>query len=572
MNITALLPNIRERFSRLYGEDLAPSCIERFGMLLGRYGVGSEIRPLAIPFSAQEVGLIAYADMLSESYKPGVLANSPLNALGEFLDGTAADLFSFVHLLPFYPSSSDDGFSVKDFRMVSSEIGKWEDVERFSSGRRVMFDLVLNHASRQGAWFADFRNDIAPGNSYFLTVDGTPDLSAVVRPRSHPLLSSVVTSKGEKKVWCTFSEDQVDLNYRTPDLLFEMLDVVLFYISHGARLLRLDAVGFLWKEIGGPCIHLPHTHEIIKLIRDLIEIVAPGVQIVTETNVPHRENISYLGNGDEAHLVYQFSLAPLLAHALLTKDASYLKKWLQELDELPANTSVLNFTASHDGVGLRPLADLLPEKEIGFLVDHTITQKGRVSYRAVSSGEKAPYELNITYFDLLGSASPDEKLFHERKFIASQAIMLALRGIPLVYFNSLFGTQNYLEGLEETGRARTINRKKWSDIELKEVLAPGTRYSSTFDRMIKMIKVRRSLEAFSPTASQVLLESSSQILAFERRSNSQRIICVFNLSAEKLKCPEFGLSDKVLTDALSGEAEVPKVLGPYEFRWLVTNY
>jgi len=120
------------------------------------------------------------------------------------------------------------------------------------------------------------------------------------------------------------------------------------------RIARLDAVAFLWKELGTNCLHLPETHELVKLFRDVCEIVAPRAIILTETNVPHAENVSYFGQGDEAHMVYQFSLPPLLLHAFITGNGQYLTHWASGLEPPPAGCTFFNFTASHDGVGVRP--------------------------------------------------------------------------------------------------------------------------------------------------------------------------------------------------------------------------
>ena len=326
---SAKLKIIRRRFSSLYGVERADPLMERFHQLVGRYGVGAHRGSIAKPLTQRDALLITYADMVSEDGK------SPLATLREFCTARLKGAFSAIHLLPFYPWTSDDGFSVVDYREVEESYGTWEDASRMAEEFELMFDLVLNHCSAKSPWFKEYASAVEPGMNYILEGDEEEDLSSVVRPRSSPLLTSFQTLRGERSVWTTFSPDQVDLDWTSPDLLFEFLDAILFYVSMGCRILRLDAVAFLWKKIGTSCLHLPETHEVVKLIRNLLEVVAPEVLILTETNAPHEENASYFGKGDEAHAVYQFTLPPLLLHGLLRGTATHLTSWAEQLKPPP---------------------------------------------------------------------------------------------------------------------------------------------------------------------------------------------------------------------------------------------
>ena len=358
------------------------------------------------------------------------------------------------------------------------------------------------------------------GGSYFIEVDPAADLSAVVRPRSLPLLTAVTTPAGKRLVWTTFSDDQIDLNFANPDVLFELLDILLFYISMGARIIRLDAIAYLWKRIGTPCIHLPETHEVVKLFRDFLELVAPDVLLLTETNVPQPENYSYFGNGDEAHAVYQFALPPLLLHALQSGTSKYLTAWASALPVLPAGCAVLNFTASHDGIGVRPLQGLLPDEEIRTLVERVRTLGAEVSTQRNSDGSDSPYELNITYFDAMrGNGDPDP--LHVQRFLCSQTIPMVLKGIPAVYFHSLTATPNDVEGVKRTGRARSINRRKWSQNELEDALkdekSPAAR---VFREYTRLLQLRAQHAAFHPDGAQRILEYGRKLVC--RRANFPR--------------------------------------------------
>ncbi len=330
-------------------------------MMIGRYGVGTSNSLVRERWSEKDTVLITYADMVTRE------GCSPLSTLDEFASHRLAESFSTIHLLPFYPWSSDDGFSVVNYYEVAIEYGDWEDVEALGSKFDLMFDLVLNHCSRESSWFKDFVSGIEPARHFFLPIDPKTDLSAVVRPRTSPLLTTTQTRDGEVSVWTTFSSDQVDLNWQNPEVLFEFMNILMFYLHQGVRFIRLDAVAFLWKEIGTDCLHLPQTHEVVKLLHDFADMVAPELILLTETNVPHDQNVSYFGKRDEAHMVYQFSLPPLLLHALLAENSSYLTAWAKSLKDPPKGCTFFNFTASHDGIGVKPLQGVLPEEEILWL-------------------------------------------------------------------------------------------------------------------------------------------------------------------------------------------------------------
>jgi len=280
---------------------------------------------------------------------------APLETLRSFMMQRVGKTITGIHILPFFPYTSDDGFSVQNYHEVREDLGGWMHIRRLAREYRVMGDVVINHVSAQSNWFRDFKKGIAPARDYFHVTEPSPALDQVTRPRNLPLLTPVKTPMGPVHVWTTFSPDQIDLNFANPDVLFEFLDIILLYISQGVSVLRLDAIAYLWKRVGTNCIHLPETHEVVKLIRNVLDLLAPHVTIITETNVPHAENVSYFGTGDEAHMVYQFSLPPLLLHALLRGNARWLTQWAAGLQPAPDGCAYFNFTSSHDGVGVRPL-------------------------------------------------------------------------------------------------------------------------------------------------------------------------------------------------------------------------
>ncbi|MCK4260589.1 MAG: hypothetical protein KAX49_16550 [Halanaerobiales bacterium] len=296
--------------------------------------------------------------------------------------------------------------------------------------------------------------------NYFIEADPKLDYSNVTRPRSLPLLTEFDTKHGKKHLWTTFSADQVDLNYQNDEVFLEILKVLLFYVQMGARLIRLDAIGFMWKIIGTTCIHLDETHLLIKVYRKLVEAVSPECLIITETNVPHHENISYFGDGyDEAHMVYQFSLPPLTLHAFLLSTSKYLNCWAKTLSLPSSKTSFFNFLASHDGIGMRPAQGLLPQEDIDVMVEIAKSKGGRVSYKTNEDGSQSVYELNINYFSALEDMN-DTLQNNVTKFLCAHSILLTMVGMPAIYVHSLLGSVNDYETLQKTQQNRSINRGK----------------------------------------------------------------------------------------------------------------
>jgi sucrose phosphorylase len=566
-----ILEQMRKRFNRLYGKHRADQCLERLAALVGRYGIGYNRLSTRPRWDEKRTVLITYGDMVQRE------GERPLVTLKQFADRHLCDVIDSIHILPFCPWSSDDGFSVIDYRQVSPDLGHWKDVQAIGDNFNLMFDLVLNHCSRKGEWFRNYTAGVAPHRDYFIEMDPHTDLSAVVRPRSTPVLTSVHKNMDEAHVWATFSSDQIDLNFANPDVLFEFFDILMLYLSRGVKIIRLDAIAYLWKQPGTSCIHLEQTHEVVKLFRDLLDMIAPEVVLLTETNVPHEENISYFGREDEAHMVYQFSLPPLLLHALTTGNAAYLADWAQTVSVCPENCTYLNFTASHDGIGVRPLTGLIPDSEFAALVDHVKAQGGHVSTKRNSDGTESPYELNITYFDALGGDD-----FQIDRFLCSQTVMLALKGVPAIYFHSLTATPNDHDGVEATGRARSINRRKWDADELENELKGKGTTARVFSEYQRRLKIRTRQKAFHPDAHQRVVELGNGLFGFVRVStdSKQIIVCVSNVSNVRKSLvlnshfPELD-SPKPLTDLLSGartsgaDKKIP--LDPYQTVWLTAG-
>ena len=518
--------------------------------------------------------LICYGDSVLEPDQ------KPLVTLKSFLDSYSKDMIDGVHILPFYPFTTDDGFSVLDYSTVNPSLGDWDDIELIAKDYSLMSDLVINHCSARSLWFDNFKKNRDPGRNFFFTASPDDDLSAVVRPRTNDLLREVETSEGTQYVWCTFSHDQVDLNFKNPQVLKEFINIIRQYLDHGVRIFRLDAVAFLWKEIGTNCLNLEQTHEVVRLLRSLIEQALPNAIIITETNIPNRENLAYFGNANEAHCIYNFSLPPLLVNTLVSGNCDYLKQWMMSMPPARNGTAYFNFIASHDGIGLRPAEGLLDEQEIDSLVSTMQNFGGLISWRSAENDNRKPYEINISLFDALQGTKegPDEHGL--QRFLCAHAIMLALEGIPGIYIHSLVGTRNDYQRAENSGHNRAINRHQWDYQALQSELAdPNSSHYQVYNSLKALLNIRCKQSAFHPNATQFTLHLGSQLFGFWRQSmdREQSIFCVSNISNQHqtLEMSDLNLIDTedwfdLISKEKFGETNQIINLAPYQTVW-ITN-
>lgn len=546
----------------LYDAETAAALLPRVHALLDKYTLTAP-RPFA-PLDQRTALLITYADQVRAENEP------PLQTLGTFLDAHARTILSGVHLLPFYPSSSDDGFSVMDYYAVDEKLGTWNDVARLDENFELMFDAVSNHASAHGEWFKKFLRGEMPYADFFFTVTKEFITTNVVRPRALPLLTEFDTTRGKEWVWTTFSADQIDLNYKNPELLLQIMDVLLFYVARGARFLRLDAIAFLWKESGTTCLHLPQTHAVIQFFRAVMNQIAPHVVLVTETNVPHADNISYFGDGaNEAQWVYNFALPPLTLHTLQTGDATQLAQWAKTLRTPSPQTAFFNFLASHDGIGLNPARGILSPGEIEALVARTLERGGLISYKNNSNGTTSPYEMNINYFDALTVTGEAEQISMAR-FLCAHSILLSLAGVPGIYFHSLFGSRGDRAGADASGIARRINRQKLTRAGLERALSDETsRRAQIFARLANLLRVRAQHAAFHPVAPQTISENDPRVFALLRSAEKEQVLCLHNVTNQRVRF-EMPVPSAAWHNLMTGaEIETHADLLPYECAWLL---
>ena len=614
IEIFCLSPSSTHKFSEDAGE-ISKYTDELVACASGASAIKDEGGKTRTKWSQEDILLITYGNSITKDDE------GPLRTLKRFLRTYLKDEISIVHILPFFPYSSDDGFAVMDYFNVNPALGEWEDISAIAEEFKLMTDLVVNHTSSRCGWFENFKNGIDPGQDYYVSVTPDSDISKVIRPRTSPLLREVETPEGIRHVWCTFSHDQVDLDFKNPKVLLEFLRIIDLYMEKGATIFRLDAVAFLWKELCTTCLHLHQTHEIIKLFRTLMEFRDPDALLITETNVPIHENLSYLGDGDEAHVIYNFPLPPLLLYTLVTGDATHFNDWLRTSPDPIPGTTFLNFIASHDGIGLRPVEGVLSDDELSNLIRCMEAFGGKISTRALNDHRQNPYEINISLWDAFKgtiqtvreskeskktweeadddsqkpsnsetTAKPDAWQFE--RFICAHAVMLALQGIPAFYIHSLLGTENDYVRMENTASNRAINRHIWDFEALDNVLREDqpSHHKHVFKRLKALIDIRKKEPAFHPDANQVFIESPPGVVAFLRKiegsANShtmvdmaQLIYCIYNITDRPLSVSAkslFGVRATQYVDLisekcfnLSSKEEIGSIaLHPYQFMWL----
>ncbi|HCD06011.1 MULTISPECIES: sugar phosphorylase [unclassified Methylophaga] len=572
----AVFQNVLYHLNTVYGELKDPEMLAALtNELLAIMRVNPEAQspqPHQNKWQASDIAMITYGNSVLKT------GESPLQTLKHFLDDYFADCINTVHILPFFPYCSDDGFAVKDFFQVNPELGDWGDINAIAKDYRLMADLVINHGSSSSQWFQNFIAGQGEGHDFFYTCEADTPVSLVVRPRITPLLRQTETAQGIKHVWCTFSHEQVDFDFRNTEVLKTFVKIIRFYLDQGVRLFRLDAVAFLWKQAGTNCLNLPQTHELIRLLRLLIEQAQSDAVIITETNIPNRENLSYFGNANEAHWIYNFSLPPLLLNTLISGNCRYLRQWLMSMPPAQNGTAYFNFIASHDGIGLRPAEGLLTDNEIAALISTMQGFGGEISWRAAENGIKKPYEINIALFDALQGTVKGPDQWQQARFICAHAIMLALEGIPGIYIHSLLATGNDYQRLAKHQHNRAINRHQWDDSAIRTALKhPANNHSQIYQKLTGLITLRTQHSAFHPNATQYTLQLGDALFGFWRQSIDRRqsIFCIFNITdqPQTLRIADLNLvATDDWHDLVSGEAidswQIEIQLSPYQCAWL----
>ena len=482
-------------------------------------------------WSEKDVLLITYADSIIKKNQKNLIT------LSNFLTKYCKE-FTYVHILPFFPFSSDDGFAVEDYKKIKKEHGSWNDLKKITKSFKIMVDLVINHCSSRNRLFKNFLENKDPGKEFFISSQKKfPTSKKIVRPRSSDLSKKVLINGKVNYVWCTFGHDQVDFNFKNPSVLIYFFEIIKFYLDQNIKALRLDAVAFLWKELGTRCINLPQTHNIIRLIRLIIDNFYNKTLIITETNIPSHENLTYFGNNNEAHCIYNFSLAPLLIHAIISGNSFYLKKWSRGMPPAQENNSYLNFLSTHDGIGMRPVEGILPEMEVKKYFRFFKKQGGLFSYRT-NKGKKSVYEVNITLLEALKECYNGKDKYIFDRFVLAHTILFSMEGIPAIYIQNFLGSKNDNIKVKKTNSFRSINRKNWNYDSLTKIINNKSTINNKILNSIKnLIVLRKKQVAFHPNATQFTLQLGDIFFGLWRQSidRSQSIFCISNLTNKKQK-------------------------------------
>jgi sucrose phosphorylase len=581
---------ILKRLEFLYGKAMAEAFIPELERIVRVYYAHKPLEMISEEgrfdpserFTEKNVILITYGDLLRGEDR------SPLKTLARFCDTFLNGTINTLHILPFFPYSSDKGFSIIDFESVDHQLGTWDDIEDLQGRYELMFDGVINHVSSKSRWFQEFLNGNPAYKDFFISYNSPDELTPgqremIFRPRTSDILTPFNTINGKKLVWTTFSEDQIDLNYKNPNVLMRVLEILLTYVRHGADIIRLDAVTYLWSQPGTTCVHLEQTHEVVKLFRDILNAVAPHVALISETNVPHQDNISYFGNGyDEAQMVYNFALPPLVLYTLYKQDATVLSEWTTTLNTPSDTTTFFNFLDSHDGIGLTPVRDILPQKEIDFIIERAKEHGGFISYKTGENGQEVPYEINVTWFSALNNGKADEDVaFQVKRLVASRAIALVLQGVPGIYLHSLIGTPNDVAAVLATQTKRDINRTVIDASAITQALQDPLSKISRIGRVLgRLISIRTRQKAFHPNGPQKILMISPSIFAVLRTSpqRDQHILTFTNITDKvcqfEVSLSETGVLESCWHDLVSdmewmAENEALRlILQPYDVMWL----
>ncbi len=517
--------------------------------------------------------LITYADTVRKDNERSLIT------LERVLNRYFLTLSKVLHILPFLKSTSDGGFAVSSHEYLEDRFGNWADLKNLSNDHILMADLVLNHVSSSHLWVQQFIKSQEPGLSNIFSPSQQKDWSNVIRPRSSSLFSQINTSDGPRYVWTTFGPDQVDLNWQNPRMVLEFLKLLIKYLGNGVKWLRLDAVGFIWKEEGTTCLHLPKAHLIVKALKiQLSNLLNDGV-LITETNVPQKENLSYLIPEDEAHMAYNFPLPPLLLEAVITSRADLLNNWITNWPDLPVNTTMFNFTASHDGVGLRALEGLMSDQRLNDLLISCEKRGGLISHRRLSNGDDKPYELNISWWSAMEDSSRDSKRFQYERFILTQLVVIALKGVPAFYLPALLASDNDIKSFSMSGQRRDLNRERFKYEELSLTLQnDDSNASRNIKFLSKAMEIRSILDSFHPSSQmECLTKDRSDLVAIKRGKNRKIILAIHNFTENKLNYKindlEFlnSISTNVdLKDYLSGKrySNLSIVLDPFQVLWI----
>ena len=531
-------------------------------------------------FDQKDVVLIIYGDNVLKK------SENSLKTLWRFLDKNLKGYINFIHIIGLFLYSSDRGFSIIDYKKINPKLGSLKDLKIIENDFKLMVDFVCNHMSSKGKWFKEFEKGNKNYKDFFIAFDKKPPqkkIEKVFRPRSSQLFVVRRTSSGKKWIWRTFCYDQMDLNYQNPKVLLKMIDVFLFYIENRAEFIRLDAIAYIWKKLGTSCFLTKESHIFVKLLRKILDLLCPSADLIAEVNMGIKENIKYLGDGEnEAQIIYNFPLPCLVLCAFYNKNSQKILKWCKALKLPSEKTTFLNLLDCHDGISVVGAKDVLSKKEINKITSNILKNGGKIGYKKGCLGTQEPYEFNITWWNAINGIDQKEtKEIKIKRYIAARAISFSLKGIPAVYFLGLFGTENCISCFKKTGKNRDINRKKFTEKKINFFIKnKESKEYKIFSKTKELLELRKEEKAFHPAATQKIIFLNKSIFSIIRTSlnKKENILVLINITKEnkKIKISSKKLaikSKKIFFDLISKEIfAIDNLLSikmaPFQVRWL----
>ncbi len=437
-----------------------------------------------------EIMLITYGDSMGRNLKE----------LKQALDRHFVRAVGGVHILPFFPSSADRGFAPIQYDKVDEKLGTFDDVKAISEDYPVMFDFMVNHISRSSLYYRDFQEnkDGSPYRDFFIRYkdfwdkgEPTPEQVGLIykrKPRA-PYIEVEFADGTSEKIWCTFSEEQVDLNVESPVTKAFIQDTLRHMCRRGASMIRLDAFAYAVKKPNTSCFFV--EPQVWDLLYEIEEIVKPyGVEILPEI---HEHYSIQQKIAEKGFWVYDFALPMLVLHALYTGRGDHLKHWL---DICPRK----QFTTldTHDGIGVVDVKDLLSDEEIEETKEMLFAKGANVKkiYNTAAYNNLDIYQINCTYYSALGN--------RDQAYLLARAIQFFAPGIPQVYYVGLLAGANDIALMESSRQGRDINRHYYTMEEIEEAVK-----RPVVQKLRELMIFRNEFPAFSGSISTSLPDENS---------------------------------------------------------------
>lgn len=558
------LPRLESLFRRVYGESEATDA--QLALLLGELATSWQARPADL----KAVDAAREADphwFLSNRMLGGVLY---VDRYARDLDGVRARIpyfrelgLTYLHLMPLFlapEENSDGGYAVSSYREVSPALGDMEQLtalaaELRENGIALVVDFIFNHTSDEHEWAIRARAGEQEYADYYWIFDGRemPDaFETTVReifPDDHPgsfvpmpLPDGTVPSReeAERWVWATFHSFQWDLNYANPAVFRAMAGEMLFLANRGVDILRMDAVAFIWKQLGTTCESLPEAHLLIQAFTAALRIAAPAVLFKSEAIVHPDEVIQYI-SPEECQLSYNPLQMALIWNSLATRDARLLQQALDRRHALPAGTAWVNYVRSHDDIGWTFADEDAAELGIDGFEHRRFLNSFFVNRFPGSFARGVPFQDNPktgdcrisgTTASLAGLEAGDAGAID--RIVLAHSITLSTGGVPLLYLGDEVGQLNDYSYVDEPGHAedsRWVNRPPYPEERYAERIDPTTDAGMLYARLQQLLAVRRRTPEFAGGALIGFDARSPHVVGYQRPGDDGALVlCLANVA------------------------------------------